>query len=129
MANPVEFITIEEARDQVRTDNTDDDTFLNAARLAASAAINRYIQRPYYPYEIEIDTNGDEVLNTDGTPVIVYDTDGNPVVLPEVQMATRVLTAILYNDRDFEQTDAWKPGYLPEVVKSLVYHLRMPSMG
>lgn len=122
----VMFISLDEASVHVRRDTTDDNNDLIAKIKAASGAVLRYLNdgNPYTP---EYDSYGEPVLDSDGEIVYELDVYGNMVALPEVKEATKVLVDFMYA-REYGAQD-WKPGYLPETVKSLLYPLRTFAIG
>lgn len=122
----VMFITLEEASVHVRRDTTDDNLDLTAKIKAASNMVLHYLNHGD-PYTPELDSFGEPILDSDGQIVYELDVYGKMVPLPEVKEATKVIVDFLYN-REYSGQD-WKPGYLPETAKSLLYGLRTFAIG
>lgn len=122
----VMFISLDEASVHVRRDTTDDNNDLIAKIKAASGAILRYLNDGV-PYTPEYDSFGEPILDSDGEIVYELDAYGKKVALPEVKEATKVLVDFMYA-REYGGQD-WKPGYLPETVKSLLYGIRTFAIG
>jgi hypothetical protein len=111
------LVSLAQASAHLRRDTSEDDPDLVLKIQAASAAVINYLKEGKAPI---IDSNGGIDVDSSG------DILGVP---PEVQAATLILVGVLYRDRDFQDPAQWKPGYLPEAVKSLLYPLRNPSLA
>jgi hypothetical protein len=116
-----DLVTLAQARAQLRSTTTADDTDLKMKISAASRAVVHYL-----------DGGGRTFLNSSGQP----DTDsaGKPLDVPEdVQLATLMLVAEYYKNREATQDGAVDPqfgyGYLPRPVVALLYPLRLPVIG
>ena len=125
------FVSLEQASAHLRRDTTDDDEDLILKIEAASAAIAEYLRSGGSPYELELDSNGDPVLDSNGNEVPAADGNGDPIVRRQVMQATLLLVGDFYANREPSETDAFFAstvgyGYLPRAVVALLYPLRMP---
>lgn len=112
----VMLVTLQQARDHLRSDSTDDDNDLTLKIHAASGAVLNYIR------------NGADIF-TDSSGEPVLDSNGGPIGIPyEVQAATLLMLGYLYKDRDGDPDKAYEYGYLPMPVMSLLYPHRVPSL-
>jgi len=122
----VMFISLDEASVHVRRDTTDDNNDLISKIKAASGSVLRYLNDGI-AYTPEYDSAGEPILDSAGNIVYELDVYGNKIALPEVKEATKVLVDFMYA-REYGGDD-WKPGYLPETVKSLLYPIRTFAIG
>lgn len=110
------LVTLQQASDHVRADNTD--PMLPLYIAAASAAVINYL-----------DGGADSFLDTAG--FVPLDSNGDPIGVPyEVMAATLLLLGDFYSNRGEDQTTNWAGqfAYLPPAVTSLLYTLRMPTL-
>lgn len=112
----VMLVSLQQARDHLRSDATDDDSDLTLKIHAASAAVLNYIRNGA---DIFTDSSGEPILDSNGAPI------GIPY---EVQAATLLMIGYLYKDRDSDPDKAYEYGYLPKPVMSLLYPHRVPSL-
>lgn len=124
----VMYVTLQQARDHLYLDTTDNDNDVTLKIKAASGAVRNYL-KSWSPYEPEYDSNGDIEYDSAGDIIYALDSAGDKIVRSEVQQATLILLGIFYKDRDGEMADKWQHGYLPMPVMSLLYPLRDPAMG
>lgn len=124
----IQFVTLAEASLHLRRDTVDDNADLTLKIQAASAAVKNYLKSAS-PWEPEIDTFGDVVLDSQGDPVLVEDSAGDPVPRPEVKQAVLYLLGIFYRDRDGQEMEKWQHGFLPFPVTSILYPLRTPTLA
>lgn len=109
----MKLVTLQQARDQLRSDTNADDNDLNMKIEAASQAVLDYLE-----------DGADSFLDTAGE--LIQDTSGDPVGVPaNVRMAVLVLVDILYNNRG--NVEATNFNYLPDTVTYLLYPLRVPT--
>lgn len=109
------LVTLQQARDQLRSDSTDDDDDLELKIAAASASVLDYVG----DYALTF-------LDEFGEPLEI---EGVPVPVPaRIQQAVLVMVAYLYNERDGSNKHA-EPNYLPAGVTALLYSLRKPSIA
>lgn len=123
-----QFVTLDQAKAHLRIDNDADDNDLLLKIQGASGAVMNYLKAGF-PYEAEIDSNGDYILDSNGDRIPVLDSAGDPVVLPEVVSATLLMLGYLYKDRDADSEGAYALGYLPKAVMALLYPLRDPALA
>lgn len=127
----MKYVTLEQARAHLRSDNADDDNDLDLKISAASAAVKRYITvSQWEPYR---DENGDPYLDSFGDEIPVDDSAGKQI-RPEIQHATLLQVAYLYRERDGSQEYAvptqWGYGYaLCQGAIAMLYDLRVPTVG
>ena len=111
----VMLVSLQQALDHLRVDNTDDNNDLTLKIHAASGAVINYLK------------TGATFLDTNGG--IDVDSSGDPVGVPfEVQAAVLILLGVFYRDRDGQEMDKWELGYLPKPVIALLYPLRDPTL-
>lgn len=124
----VMLVTLQQARDQIRSDTNADDNHLKINIQAASKAVMNYLKstKPYVP---ELDSFGDPVLDSFGDIIYFHDSAGDLLVLPEVQQAVLYLLGVFYRDRDGQDMGEWQHGYLPMPVIALLYPLRDPALA
>lgn len=124
----VMLVTLQQASDHLRRDTNADDADLTLKIQAASAAVINYLKSAS-PYEPELDSNGDVVLDSNDDIVYALDSNGDPIPLPVVRLAVLYLIGVLYRDRDGQEATNWQLGYLPMPVQSLLYPLRSPALA
>lgn len=124
----VMLVTLQQARDQIRSDTNADDAHLTLNIHAASGAVMNYLKSTR-PYVVDVDSNGDPVLDSFGDIVYFHDSAGDLLVLPEVQQAVLYLLGVFYRDRDGQEMTDWQQGYLPMPVIALLYPLRDPAFA
>lgn len=119
----MKFVTLQEARDHLRLDTADEDSYIELLIEAASAAVCDYI-RGYGP----------DFLDSAGEPY--EDSSGIAKGLPaNVRNATLMLIGYLYKDRDNNglykagSGGNFEHGYLPRPVIGMLYRYRMPGLG
>lgn len=115
------LITLQDARAQIRMDQTYDDAYIEASVRAASAAIVTYLKDPSF---------------ADSSGLIPVDSAGVAIDVPEdIQWACRLLVGEFYRNRDGEQQGTIGGaasfdqgyGYLPRPVVALLYPHRVPT--
>jgi len=123
-----EFITLDEARDHLRIDTTDDDNDLRLKIQGASSAVMRYLKTRRALWLAEEDSNGDPMLDSNGWPVPLIGSDGQTVINPVIKSATLLMTGYLYRNRSDNEGAAFQQGFLPMPVTALLYPLRDPTV-
>lgn len=103
------LVTLDEARDHLRSDSADDDADLTIKIHAASGSVINYLKAPAF---------------IDETGAII-----ESAVPFEVKAATLLLVGYLYKDRDSDEGGEYQQGYLPRPVTALLYPLRDPALA
>lgn len=100
----LELITIDDARQQVRIDDSDiaNDTWLAIAIGSVSEAVRTWLKDEWRLYLPERDSSGDVVLDSDGNPVPAVDSGGNPITHPSVRLAVMLELASQFRFREGE---------------------------
>lgn len=112
----VMLVSLAQAKEHLRVDDSDNDNDLTLKIHAASAAVLNYIR------------NGADIF-TDSSGEPLVDSNDVPLGIPyEVQAATLLMLGYLYKDRDGDPDKAYEHGYLPMPVMSLLYPHRVPSL-
>jgi hypothetical protein len=116
----VMLVSLQQAKDHLRVDSSDEDNDLTLKIHAASAAVLNYIR------------NGADVF-TDSAGEPILDSNDNPIGIPyEIQAATLLMIGYLNRLRDENDNtligDGFAYGYLPNPVMSLLYPYRVPSL-
>lgn len=101
------LVTIEEARNHLRIDGSYDDSWLETWIPGVSQAVLMWLKDESRAYQPEIDSNGDEVVDSNGDPVLT--------VRPLVRSAVLVELASQYRFREGEGVaqvpSHWGHGY------------------
>jgi hypothetical protein len=113
------LITLQFARDQIRSDTTDDDAYLTRKIKSASAAVMTYLKSSAFTAAFT-DSAGDVIEDSSGTAIGIPD---------DVQDATAVLTAYMYKQRDQDKDKEFENGDLPRPVVALLRPYRVPTVG
>jgi len=119
---PESLITFEEASEYLRLDGSEDQAMVLTLIEAASGTILEYLQHGSAPYQIERDSDGQPVLDSNDDEIIIYDSNEDALVKPQVKAATMILLSILY-DNPVVTMDLNR---LPRHVTMLIHHLRTP---
>lgn len=128
------LVTLDQAKAHLRVDTSDGDADITLKILAASNAVLNYLKTSGVAYEYEVDSAGDVVFDSAGTPVYTLDSAGELVPLPAVQAAVLLMLGVLYIDRDGEAYVGGEQGprlgdrSLPQVVHWLLDPLRKPTL-
>lgn len=112
------LVTLQQAKDHVRSDYAADDTDLTLKIHAASGAVLNFLKDA-----------ADEFLDTAG--LVPEDSNGDPVGVPfEVKAAVLLLVGDFYSNRGEDQTPNWNAqfAYLPAAVTALLTPLRTPTL-
>lgn len=111
------LVTLQQARDHVRSDTVADDSDLTLKIHAASGAVLNYLK-----------SGAEAFLDTAG--FVPLDSNGDPIGVPfEVGAAVLLLVGDFYSNRGEDQSANWTdPNYLPRAVTSLLYPLRIPAL-
>lgn len=118
------LVTLQQAREHLRSDSDADDADLTLKIEAASAAVIDYLG-DFLP----LDSNGDPLVDSAGDLIGV-----KPRAMTRIRQATLVTLAYFYRERDGSQEHAvptqWGYGYaLPQGATALLYSLRRPTVA
>lgn len=94
------LVTLQEARDHLLMDTSDMDAWIMTTVEAVSDAVLAWLKDSWRAYEVETDSNGDDVLDSNGDPVPLLDSNGEPVVKRRVKQAVLVETALQFRFRE-----------------------------
>ncbi|HBO3547945.1 TPA: phage gp6-like head-tail connector protein [Pseudomonas aeruginosa] len=122
------YVTLEQAKSQIEIDHDASDSLIMGYILSASASVKAYLKSAS-PYAVELDSNDDPVLDSNGDVVYVRDSNGKKEVNMIVQQAVLLLVAIYFKDRDENADSIFEQGYLPKPVTALLYPLRDPALA
>ena len=122
------YVTLDRAKAHLNMDHDEDDNLIGLYITAASRAVKNYLKSGS-PFKIETDSDGNDVLDSNGDPVYERDSSGAKIISEEVQAATLLLIGHLYKDRDENPDGAFEAGYLPKPVTALLYPLRDPALA
>ena len=125
------LVTLEQAREQLRSDSSDDDDYLKVKISAASSAVLEYITASIW--EPQRDNEGRPLIGPEGKEIPLVDEGGKKVVRLLVQQATLLTIGYFYRERDgsqeFRVADQSGYGYaLPQAATSLLYSMRKPTV-
>lgn len=128
----MQFVTLQEARDHLRIDGSADDAWLTLMIQAVSQAVVLWLKEAWRAYELETDSTGQIVTDSNGDPVPQWDSNG-PIVKPTVKAAVLVELASLYRFREGEGAQHvqphWGHGYsLSAVATALLTPLRRSTV-
>lgn len=97
-----EFVTRDDAREQMRIDSDADDRWLAIWIPAVSASVAAWLKQEWRLYVLQRDSDGELVRDSAGRPVPAEDSDGEPVLHPAVIAATLLELASQYRFREGE---------------------------
>lgn len=128
------LVTLAEAKHHLRIDGNDDDGWLNIMIPGVSEAVMVWLKESWRAYVLDVDSNGDPVLDSNGNPVPEVDSNGDPIVRPVVRSAVLIELAQQYRYRDGKDAGAVPEhaghGYiLGAGATSLLNGLRRPTLA
>lgn len=97
-----EFVTANDAREQMRIDSDADDRWLAIWIPAVSASVAAWLKQEWRLYVLLRDSEGDLVRDSDGRPIPAQDSNGDPILHPAVIAATLLELASQYRFREGE---------------------------
>lgn len=98
----LEFVTPEDAREQLRIDSDADDSWLAIWIPAVSASVAAWLKQEWRLYILQRDSSGEVATDSSGMPLPALDSDGLPIVQPAVIAATLLELASQYRYREGE---------------------------
>lgn len=98
----VEFVTKQQAREQIRLDDGADEGWLDTFIPAVSQQVANWLKDSWRVYQLQRDASGALILDANGVPMPVLDDDSNPVLDPSVVAATLIELANQYRFREGE---------------------------
>lgn len=124
------LVSLEMARSHVRADGEDDDEWFGFMIPAVSDAVLLWLKDSWRAYELEVDSNGDLVLDENGKPIPLEDSNG-PIVRAAVQAAVLIELGMQYRYRDGEgPVHSFGHGYvLCERATNMLNALRRPTLA
>lgn len=122
------LVTLQEARDHLRSDSTADDADLSIKINAASGAVLNYLKGAS-PWQYEYDSNLGIQLDSNQDPIPLLDSGGNKVMRWEVKAAVLLMVGYLYKDRDENPNGEYEQGFLPKPITAILYALRDPALA
>jgi hypothetical protein len=122
------LVTLQEARDHLRSDTTADDSDLTLKINAASGAVLNYLKGAS-PWQYEYDSNLGVQLDSAQQPIPFLDSNGQKILRWEVRAAVLLMVGYLYKDRDENPDGEYEQGYLPKPITAILYPLRDPAVA
>lgn len=128
-----DLVTIDQARNHLRTDSAADDDWLEMMIPAISGAVLSWLKQDWRAYVPETDAEGDVIVDSNGDPIPFEDSNGM-TVKPQVMAAVLVELGQQYRFRDGSDAAAvpshWGHGYvLGAGATSLLSSLRKPTVA
>lgn len=124
----LDYVSIEEAKNQLRVRHCQDDDYIAMLIRSASSAVKNYLKSTS-PYDFERDSADNYLLDSNDLPIPLLDGDGNMVVLAEVKMGVLFLIGEWFRNRGTEQEgNDLGHGYLPAPVVNILYPIRDPAL-
>lgn len=94
------LVTLDEARNHIRTDSDADDAWLNTWIPAISQAVLAWLKDDWRAYEPSVDGDGEIIVDSNDDPIPAVGTDDEYIVKPIVAAACLVELAQQYRFRD-----------------------------
>lgn len=131
----LELVTVADAREQLRLDDSADDAWLAISIPAISEAVALWLKDSWRLYVLELDADGKPIIDSNGTPVPVVDSNGLNITKPIVRLAVLVELASHSRFREGEGTenvvtpDAGYGYVLNKASTNLLVALRKPTVA
>lgn len=122
----IEYVSLEQAKDQVKAATNLADDRIELLISAASAAVKNYMG-DFSVYEGQRNTDDDYIEDSNYEPLIQLNASSEQVVKAEIQQAVLMLVDDYYTGRITEYD--LKQGMLPPHVTALLYPLRDPALA
>lgn len=123
------IVTLEQAKANLLVDFDTYDADITLKIKSASGMVLNYLKNRKKLYEMELDDDGIEILDSQGDPIYVLDSQGARIVRDEVKHAVLILVGMFFRDRDGVEAKDWAPGFLPAPVTAILYPLRDPALA
>jgi hypothetical protein len=128
-----DLVTMEQARNHLRTDSAADDDWLEMMIPAISGAVLSWLKQDWRAYVPETDADGDVIVDSNGDPIPLEDSNGM-TVKPQVMAAVLVELGQQCRFRDGSDAAAvpshWGHGYvLGAGATSLLASLRKSTVA
>lgn len=129
-----EFVTADDAREQLRIDSDADDGWLSIWIPAVSASVAAWLKQEWRLYVLLRDSSGDLVRDSAGIPLPAEDSNGAPILHPAVIAATLLELASQYRYREGEgdnvvPADAGHGYVLSRAATAQLAPLRRPTVA
>jgi len=132
------LVTVEQARAQSRlfadSSGGPDDEWLAIFIPVASEQVALWLKDAWRLYEVEVDENGDELLDSQDEPTVAVDSNGDKTVRAVVRGACLIQLEFLYKNRGAADegqvpADAGHGYVLCNNATAMLQPLRRPSIG
>lgn len=120
----LKYVSLEEAKNQLRVRHCQDDDHIDLLIQASSNIVKNYL-KDFSAYEAQRDEDDDYVLDSNLEPEIKLDNSGDRVVKAEVKLAVLYLIKIAFDGEDDQWVDS---GELPKPAKNILYPIRDPAL-
>lgn len=94
------LVTPNEVKSHLRITGSIDDDWINLWIPIVQSSIEAWLKDLWRVYEVELDSDGNHVLDSDGEPVLVTDSDGEYIPRYRCKGAALIELAVLYRDRE-----------------------------
>jgi len=112
----MDLVTLQDARNHIRTDSDADDAWFAVWIPAISQAVMSWLKEDWRAFEPILDENGNPLLDSNGDAIPFEDSDGDRTVKPMVRAACLIELAQQYRFRDGAGAAAvpseWGHGYV-----------------
>lgn len=125
----MDLVTLAEAKDNLMVTFDDSDEDIKLKIKAASRSVLTYLKNRSKLYSVATDSDGVELVDSNGTPIYERDSNGARLIRDDVKFATLILVGIFFRDPDGSESKLWSQGQLPAAVTALLYPLRDPTVA